>query len=69
MPRANYKKGVIRQRERVSLVAELLLEGTLRVMDSVGPKADATETKRTTLQSAAAVSRNDKSTGIQSNPT
>jgi len=69
MARPAYRKGAISQRERVALVAELLMEGALRAMDSAGPKADATETKRTSLQPAATVSRNNKSTGIQSNPT
>ena len=69
MPRAIYKKGAISQRERVSLVAELLLEGALRAMDSAGPKGDADEIRQTSLQPAAVVSKNNESTRIQTNPT
>jgi len=68
MARPGYKKGAISQRERVSLVAELLLEGALRVMDSAGPKADPIETKRMSLEPPATLSRNDQSTRIQTNP-
>lgn len=34
MPSSTFKKGGFNQRERVSLIAEIILEGALRIMES-----------------------------------
>lgn len=69
MARPGYRNGAISQRERVSLVAELLLEGALRVMDSDSPKVDVTESRRACPQTPAVVSKNNESIRMQENVT
>jgi len=59
MARPVYKKAALNQRERVSLVAELLLEGALRVMGSAGVKTKSTKSKRARLRSVAEENAND----------
>lgn len=67
MARPVYKKAALNQRERVSLVAELLLEGALRVMGSAGVKTKPTKSKRERLRSVAEENANDRSTRTQTN--
>jgi len=38
MPSSTFKKGGLNQRERVSLIAEIMLEGTFRLMNSSDKK-------------------------------
>jgi len=61
MSRPIYKEGRISQRERLSLVADLLLEGALRSMES--EKKTQTDTK---IAAKDARSQPNKKTGLES---
>jgi len=68
MSRPIYKEGRISQRERLSLVAELLLEGALRTMESE-KKMRADEKTATIDSRSQLINKTDmKSIKVQVNP-
>ena len=68
MPRPGYKKGGINQRERVSLIAELLLDGALRVMEKSDEKPNEEIISESKPSSQRRPDTNRPSTGMRANP-
>jgi len=68
MSRSGYKKVGISQRERVSLVAEILLEGAMRIMEKTDekPNEEALMNSKTSSQKGSNTDR--PSTGMPANP-
>jgi len=68
MLRSGYKKVGINQRERVSLVAEILLEGAMRVMDKTDEKPNEEVLMKLTPSSQRESDMDRPSTGMPANP-
>jgi len=68
MSRSGYKKVGISQRERVSLVAEILLEGAMRIMEKTDEKTNEEVPMKSKPSSQKGSDMDRPSTGMPANP-